>query len=356
MDRSKLVRMVVVLSVMLLAAWPLAPAAAINGVVTADISPDCAGGRVTINGLGLYEVLIKVDGVTVLTLNLGPGSYPFTWPESVLADICHVHQATLEIGALERGPAPFGGEACCALKPVVIQQGLNGYAGAIDTYLNKWIPGKNYGKDGYIRTHTSGEQVGLLRFDLSALPADATIISATLWLHLEMGFRPNVGSADDGVLDAPVDATTVFDTTLIFPFHPGTLEIYKLLRGWNESAANWDKLTPSGFWDMPGGNGDEDREREPSAIADITLPMPPLFISPKGQQVEGPIFGFRGFSQWISAPVTSLVQSWMADPGCNQGVWMLAKSDMGLAYPFASSNNWNQIYHPKLILIYTTPE
>jgi hypothetical protein len=353
MDRYKLVRIVVVLTLLLLTPLVMAPA---PGTVTADIWPDCQGGRVTINHGGVQEVLIKVDDVTVLTLNLGPGSYPFTWPDSVLADICHTHEATLEIGSLVRGPEPFGGDICCALKPVVIQQGLDGYAGATDSYLNKWIPGKNYGFDGYIRTHTSGEQVGLLRFDLSALPANATIISATLSLFLETGFgRFREAGAADVALDAPLDATTVFDAVLSIP-PPGTLEIYKLLQGWNESQTNWTKATATDPWDVPGGNGDMDRQMEPSAIASITFPSLPFFTTgAKGQQVEVPLFFGIGFRQWISAPVIPLVQGWLADPASNQGVWLLAKSEVGIAYPFVSSNNWNKLLRPKLTLIYTTP-
>ena len=49
------------------------------------------------------------------------------------------------------------------------------------------------------------------------------------------------------------------------------------------------------------------------------------------------------------------MQGWVADPATNQGMWMLAKSEVGTAYPFASSNNWNKLFHPKLILIYTCP-
>lgn len=71
----------------------------------------------------------------------------------------------------------------------VFQQGLNGYTGAADTWISalSWsTPPQyqyNYGQNTLMRLSRSGSEDPLLRFDLSAIPSNSAVTSASLALY-----------------------------------------------------------------------------------------------------------------------------------------------------------------------------
>ena len=71
----------------------------------------------------------------------------------------------------------------------VFQQGLDGYSGASDTWVSAmaWDTPKqymvNYGQNPILRLSRSGADNPLLRFDLSAIPANSAVIFASLSLY-----------------------------------------------------------------------------------------------------------------------------------------------------------------------------
>lgn len=70
-----------------------------------------------------------------------------------------------------------------ALQSVVLQRGLDGYAGVIDTYISMGSPASEYSLSSSLRWDEA--RVGLIRFELQGvLPAGAGITSAFLELQL----------------------------------------------------------------------------------------------------------------------------------------------------------------------------
>ena len=71
----------------------------------------------------------------------------------------------------------------------VFQQGRDGYTGVHDTWISAsdWdTPSQdtvNYGRNQDLVLTRDGRENPLLRFDLSAIPANSAVVSATLWLY-----------------------------------------------------------------------------------------------------------------------------------------------------------------------------
>ena len=71
----------------------------------------------------------------------------------------------------------------------VFQQGRDGYSGVHDTWISTsdWdTPSQdtvNYGRNQDLVLTRDGRENPLLRFDLSAIPANSAVVSATLWLY-----------------------------------------------------------------------------------------------------------------------------------------------------------------------------
>lgn len=88
-----------------------------------------------------------------------------------------------------------------------------------DSYLYQFTASTNYGTDTQIQIYPrtpSWTKRGIIKFDLSSLPPDATINSAVLYLH---------------------EATTYGSTR--------TIGAYRVTAGWNENMATWDSLGSS---------------------------------------------------------------------------------------------------------------
>jgi Disaggregatase related repeat/TGF-beta propeptide len=91
-----------------------------------------------------------------------------------------------------------------------------------DTYIDGGSPTTNRGSDNTfeVRPDNSADRRGLLKFDLSSMPANANVTSATLYLYER--------------------ANKTGQTTFI----------YRVTSNWNESTVNWTT------WSMPGGDFD----------------------------------------------------------------------------------------------------
>jgi len=98
------------------------------------------------------------------------------------------------------------------------QNGLGGYTGTTDTYIASGVANNNYGSAREILADgddgSNGELASLLRWDLSGLPIDSTIISADIILDV---FNPSSGN---------------------YQFYTNTI-------AWNENSATWNSISPS---------------------------------------------------------------------------------------------------------------
>ena len=162
---------------------------------------------------------------------------------------------------------------------------------------------QNYGAETQITT-SSQNNLGvrpLVRFDLSAVPAGATIVSATFEMYY---FYSRVSFTEP-------------------------LRLHRALRDWTEMGATWRAYDGINNWTTAGGDYD------PAVIASATLSS--------------------AVNVWKQWNVTSLVQGWVSGAYPNQG--MLLES------PFRVGNNERQFYssdypgdpalRPKLTIVFT---
>lgn len=101
---------------------------------------------------------------------------------------------------------------------VHFQQGLNGYSGAQDTYVASGSNGSNYGTSTAILSDgddgSRDELISLLQWDVSSIPAGATVVSATITLE-------------------------VFNKT------NSEYNIWGMTQNWQETTATWANTQPS---------------------------------------------------------------------------------------------------------------
>ncbi|GAB4406595.1 MAG: hypothetical protein Kow00123_19270 [Anaerolineales bacterium] len=197
---------------------------------------------------------------------------------------------------------------------LTLQQGVNGYTGATDTFIDWWSKDTNYGNETTFSIRGGNYDYGrqdiwsaLLRFDLSPLPTGASIGSARLEIYLTA--RSNAGSAY---------------------FSP-----YQVLREWTESGATWNRATSSTFWGLAGCNSTEPPNPDRSAAATDMVQPPPSITN-----------------VWVSLDVTDIVRNWAAAPSTNLGLLLRDAGGNSVGYTFASSENANSSIRPKLVIEY----
>lgn len=200
-------------------------------------------------------------------------------------------------GGLAGAPAAYGqsvGVTCQILQPAATS--------GKDAYLKQDKVDERRGGDPELRVKTESGKLNraLVQFDLSALPANATVISATLSLFVK---------------DATGGAVTI--------------SAHRLTNAWNEAQVTWnarDKAA-SQLWSSPGG--DYDASASASAIIDNTKNV------------------------WRSWNLTSLVATWLSNPASNYGVALVAPvTNPKTEKKFKSSDDGSATQRPKLEVCY----
>lgn len=183
----------------------------------------------------------------------------------------------------------------------VLQQGVRGYFGAVDTFLDSQSPTANAAGAEELKIRYPERIHTLIRFDTSLFPPDTQIISATLRLHVVAGGgQPLVASA------------------------------YRVLAPWSVAEATWEEARAGVPWGQPGCQEPGlDREAEPFAEASLLLA-----------------------NQWYDFPATGLVREWVAAPGRNHGVLLAGAAEVTKQYQFASSEFWYAPMRPQLVVAY----
>jgi len=185
-----------------------------------------------------------------------------------------------------------------------LQQGVNGYTGCTDTWLDAWDTEETHGTDALMNVRSTNHQVALIRFDLEGIiPAGARIIEATLYLY-----------AVDRTNPAAI-----------------TVETYQTYRHWSEAEANWHKATLTDLWDVPGcGGPNTDRAAEMESTQEVT-----------------------GAGVWAEWDVSEMVQAWVADPTANKGINLRGSGSVSMRLRFATADHWRTTWRPRLKIIWT---
>ncbi|MCO6450766.1 MAG: DNRLRE domain-containing protein, partial [Caldilineales bacterium] len=186
---------------------------------------------------------------------------------------------------------------------VTMSQGVDGYGGATDTWLNSFEPTRNYGAATELETRGAGQASALLHYDLSTLPPGIEIISARLQMVVEK--RSNT---------APITAA-----------------LYRMRRPWDPDSATWEQAAGGDSWGSAGAT---------SAAAD-------RFEPPAASVVADTV------GQAYDWNITGLVQDWYADPGQNFGMLIEGVSSDKVAYDWNSAQSPIWQHRPKLIVEYS---
>ncbi len=162
---------------------------------------------------------------------------------------------------------------------IVFQQKVSpdaNYVGSADVWLDEWQPLTCHADDPLLQAGaqgSAGRRHPLLRFDLSTIPVNATIISATLTLE-----------------------------KLYWTAETHRVEVYPIQVAWNRDVASWNLRDYQPWqaigWALPGAGG---ADRGPLA-ATATVPKAPATV------------------RW---ELTDLVQRWVVRPADNHGFLLL---------------------------------
>jgi len=171
---------------------------------------------------------------------------------------------------------------------IFFQRGWTGYSQDTDT----WIAADGFGDTDFkLLISSDSTYKALLKFDVSLLPTDVEVVSATLSLRL--------------VARSGVSAVTV--------------NSYGIKRPWEVSDATWTQATDTTLWEVPGIGGESDREMEPTSSVLVDAP-----------------------DTTYAWDVTDLARQWVADPDANYGVLLEGHATGTSTLTFISSDQVEQ--------------
>ena len=195
---------------------------------------------------------------------------------------------------------------------VTLQEGLNNYSGTTDTYINTYSKLTNYGSATILALYPYNSVKPIIRFDLSAIPANAIINSATLSMYAS-SWGGSSGNNKNF--------------------------IYQILdKNWQESQANWNIYSTSNNWSTAGLGYGTDIASSPS----VTI-----------------VTGYAPAPMWVDLNVATLVQNWVNGTYPNYGVAYSNTYTSGGGGPtpqfYSSEYTTDTALRPKLVINYTVP-
>jgi hypothetical protein len=169
-------------------------------------------------------------------------------------------------------------------------------------------PTTNYGTVnqldvGHFATGDSKKRC-LVKFDLSSVPVDATVISAT--------FR-------------------IYDSGTDFTSNSRTMSAYRCLRAWTELGSTWNTYDGSNGWGTAGADSTS-TDRESAAIGSVVMPDPAV----------------EGYVDLTFTP--SLVQQWVRGEFSNNGVVLRMATEANDMHRFLSREDSTN--KPQLVVTY----
>jgi hypothetical protein len=188
---------------------------------------------------------------------------------------------------------------------ITLQVGTNGYTGSEDTDLYIYEPTRNYCTADLIKVGERRRFVGLVRFDVSSVPANAVVVRATLQLYAYGWGGGNL----------PIDA-------------------FRVLRSISLCEATWNQAQNGNPWGSVGcENTSTDRDAVPLGTVTTT-----------------------GIGQWYSWDISSAVQGWVDRSVANNGVALQQGWPALLeTYYFASAQSSSAGLRPRLVIKYRVP-
>ena len=190
------------------------------------------------------------------------------------------------------------------LLSVSLQEGVDGYAGTVDTFINVWDRDTNRGDWGDFWVREDGIKNGLIRFDLSGV-FDASyedVHEASLFLYASGRTNEN----------------------------PVELGAYRVLRHWEEMEATWNEASTGVPWETGGCNAE--------GIDLDTAPLGRTWL--------------ERTRYTVAVDIADAVRAWKEDPGSNFGVVLKSEGMVQVRYAFSSSENSLIERRPELRITY----
>ena len=218
-----------------------------------------------------------------------------------------VNSASQTVASGPAGQASLQGDAFAAdVTTLVFQWGVNPdiyYTRTSDTYISLYEEDTAWGNLGTMRIHPNvdGRERGLIKFDISEIPSDATVIEAKLNLY-------------------------AWYWSQAFPLD---IKAYRVMKHWAGDEATWHRATAGEFWHTAGCNNTT-FDYDPTSFAIATIQ---------------PI---REFYDW---DVTQMAQQWVSDPASNEGVLLVAEG-LSTEYQFRTSEVTSGSLRPYLVVTY----
>jgi len=185
---------------------------------------------------------------------------------------------------------------------IVFQYKEGEYEGCYDSYLTSWEPTSNFGNAGALSIRTAGVKRPIIYFNVSSIPAGATILNARLQLYTSH-YKSHAQNM--------------------------TAQVYGLKRPWQEMQVTWNKADNTTNWTL-GGAEDTTQDRD---------------ATPSDSKVVSAI------NTWYNFDVTNLVQQWVSGARPNHGMLLIATGNT-VEMSFWSSEYSVQNLRPKLMVEY----
>lgn len=185
----------------------------------------------------------------------------------------------------------------------ILQQGLNGYAGVTDTWINFYDPNLNFNGETKLNVQGTEDIKALVRFDLSALPVGTRITSATLSLY-------NYAHASSA--------------------NGGTVSVYPVSRSWIDSQATWNQASAGNNWAAAGMQSGTDYRTSP--VTSITI-----------DTTSG---------VWRDFDATAIVQGWIDGTFPNNGFVVRSPTRGAKPLFYSSGYTGNPGLRPRLTIVY----
>jgi hypothetical protein len=193
---------------------------------------------------------------------------------------------------------------------VSYQQGVGGYSGMSDTYIQEWFPGANAEREANLQLRgASGQRETILLKATLVPPEGATAVWATLSLYATN--RSNEASI--------------------------SLNVYQLLQRWVPAEATWQSRFRGQNWGAPGARAATvDRSAQALDAARV--------VGKCAQTVR-----------WYAFDVTEAVRYWLAHPDENHGLLIEGPDEVSMQVRFASSEYYLAGLRPVLRVLYRWP-
>ena len=180
----------------------------------------------------------------------------------------------------------------------------------IDTFISDLNPTTNYGTSSRIEIGEADGVTsvlrGLIKFDLTSIPASAVVLSATLSLWTEADYSINTR----------------------------TLRAYRVLRNWVESQATWNIFATSNNWGTA-GCANTSSDREATDIGSVSV------LHNESANIEKQI-----------SLTPSKVQEWISGAVNNYGLLLKMDTESNDAWRWHSASAATPDYRPKLVIEY----